>query len=319
MAIRIIGANPRTITAAMILEAAKTKRIKDSATGTPLQIVMLYWNNQKKTYHESKTKGDWDDVFITRSGSGGLVLEYRHPGSLEWLKDPIAGDYSASCAITERNMFLLASHYYDRLWTIGDPVIDAKAKAMADKIDEDNKKIPTVFTKIYKRINPKNGQYESIEEKVEGNMYQYHKYRREMNFKSHSEYDSIAIASTTPTPISNAMDDLLIREKNLREREAAIEERERNLGIVQPANAVPNLPLTQDPGFSAEELTAMRIQDLRKFAKDKFKIDALKLSKAAIIEEIQKIQINPPDTPAEEMVSPAEVRQELVEEERVVD
>ncbi len=315
MAIRVIGANPRTITAEMILEAATKKRLKDAKTGTPLQITYLDWNMRKNTYHQAKTKGDWDDVFITRTGSGQLELEYRHPGSLEWIKDPIAGDFSAVVAVTERNVFLLASHYYDRQWTVRDPVLNAKIKTMADKIDEDNKKIPMKFLKIFKTVNPKTGQYETVEKEVQGNMYEFHVHRREQNFKAHSEQESLAMVSTNPAPISDAMDALTEKERNLAEREALVRQREIDLGIVEGAKATTKTPLVPaEPGYTEPELSGMRIQDLRKLAREKFGLDAFKKSKSEIISDIQKIQINSAGTPPDEMVSAAEVETELQEE-----
>jgi hypothetical protein len=313
MAIRIKGANPRSYTTEKILEAACRKRLKDSVLGIPLQIITLYWNPLKKNYHQTKTKGDFDDVFITRMSAGGLELEYRNPGSLEWLKDGLTGEFTAAIAVTPRNINLLASHYYDKLWTIGDPVIEEKVKAMADEIDEENKNKPHSFTKIVRKLDPETKIYVNVEQVIHSNMYEYHKQRRDTQFKSHSETASyMQPMAMQPERLNIESDKILTREKNLSEREKAIAQREIDLGIVNPNGAVisTETKLNEEPtgiGFTEGELSEMHFTKLRTLAFESFGIkDAKKLTKKQILAKIDVIQKNSSNTKEEDLITSSE-------------
>lgn len=326
MAVRIVGANPNNYTAERILQVAMDRHLKDKDRGIPLRIIYLDWNKRKKQYHQATTKGGWDDVFITRlPNGGGLALEYKNPGALEWIKDDLTGEHSAMCAVTDNNLFLLASHYYDQLWTIRDFEIDKKVKEKADGIDENNKLLPHTFIKTTKRVNKKTGVHESYEETVESNMYEFHKHRREGHFQQHNEKLSIAPMNNAQVAnINNEKADLAKKRKELDERESVLLEKEKNAGVVpdvippeEQLKEIEDEDIDAVPVYSEEDLNAMHFSKLRRLAVDKFGIDAFKMKKAPIMEAIQQIQNpadneNAPDSVDEDVsISP---REEMIKE-----
>ena len=271
------------------------KRIKDAKYGIPLQIINLDWNPGKRNYHQSSTKGDWDDVFIRRKPQGGLEVEYRNPGALEWIKDGLSGEYSALCAVTEKNLFLLASHYYDGLWTIRDPFIEKQVKEKADEIDEANKKISYRFVKISKKINPETGMYETHEEIVNGTMYDFHVMRRTAHFEDHNEKLSVSpMGVNERSNIDMERAEIARKKKELEERERSIKEREKSAGIsidvIDKNRPVPEVT-GEAPGYQQAELVNMHFSKLRKLGKDEFGItDAFKMKKNDLVSKIMNIQ-----------------------------
>jgi len=282
MSIRVRGSS-KVFTPEIILQTAINKRTRDEKYGIPLQIVYLDWNMRKQNFHKSKTKGNFEDLMITRTGKG-LLLEYRTPGNLEWMKDGLTGEYSAMCPVTTKNIEMLASCYYDSLWTIRDKDVDAQVRKIADAIDEENKKIEHVFVKIERKLDAVTGQYVNVEKRVKGTLYDYHVDRRNMMFKGPTD------ASVVPRLQTAGKDEMNINEEKRRldARERAIEEREKALGL--SVNVLPAKKLEiESPEYNEEVLTVMHMGKLRKIARDEFAIaDAFKKTKNQLIPEIMK-------------------------------
>lgn len=291
MSIRIKGAKNRAFPPAVVLQKAIELRLKDAKYGIPLQIIYLDWNDRKQNFHQAKTHGNFDDLFVIRTEKG-LQVEYRTPGSLEWLKDGLTGRYSAMCPVTPNNLGMLASCYYDDLWTIRDPVIDAKAREIADRIDEENKKIPQDFVKIVKELDPVTGFYRSVEKRVHGTMYDYHAYRRSIAHKGAADAVMLSPVEKSMEAINlqKELQEVAKKRKELDERERQIKEREKKTGIsvnvLPPEQAPPEIaPLEK------ETLDHLHIGKLRKIARDQYGIeDAFKKTKSQLIPELLAIQ-----------------------------
>lgn len=182
MAIRVKNANKR-ITGEMCINACMGM---EDPYGNPFEIITLDWTPRMKNAHQSKTKG-FEDTFITRKHEGGLIIEYRQPGSAEWIKDMLTGRFSAQVARTPHNMKVLAHNYYDNLWTIRQPHIRDEVKKVADIIDDEAKKIIVDITTTRPETvrDPLTGK-ESIQQvdKIVGqqSLYEYHKKRRDSRY-----------------------------------------------------------------------------------------------------------------------------------------
>jgi hypothetical protein len=296
MSIRVIGANPRRYPAEVVLQAAITRRIKDAELGLPLEIIFLDWNSRKKNYHQAKTKGNWHNVFITRLPGGGLEVEYRNPGSLEWLKDGLTGTFSAMVARTPINIELLASMHYDNLWTIRDLGVRAEIKKLADDIDEANKKVKFNYKRVAKVFDEETGQYVNKEEPVAGTMYSFHKERREAQFSGKYQAEM-----TAPMGVFNEQQqlnkekvDIEQSKRQLQEREERVSQKEKDLGVVVDVIPTQNISEIPTPEHTDEELIAIgknNFGKFRKLAKEKYGIvDAFKMKFPQIMEAIKKTQ-----------------------------
>jgi len=302
MSIRVIGANHRKYPAEMVLQAAVNRRIKDvpgenyKALGIPLEIIYLDWNPGKKCAHQTKTKGDFHNTFITRKSGGGLQVQYKNPGCLEWLKDGLTGTLSAMVSRTPNNMRLLASMFYDNLWTVRDPGVRGEIKKAADLIDEENKKVPYNYKKIVKEFDEAAGAYFNKEVDVKGTMYGFHKERREGHLK-----DRYAGEMTAPLGgflekqgLNREKEAIENEKRNLEEREQRIFQKEKDLQIVVDVIPDQEFAGTPTPEYSEQELIDMKKQNfgkLRKLARDKFGVvDAFKMHFEEIRDAIMKKQ-----------------------------
>lgn len=317
MSIRVIGANPRRFPAEVVLQAAINRRISDVAgedyvpLGIPLEIIYLDWNPTKKCYHQTKTKGDFHNTFITRLQGGGLLVQYKSPGSLEWLKDGLTGVFSAMAARTPKNLRLLASMFYDGLWTVRDKTVRAEIKMMADEIDEENKKIPFTYKKVVKKFDDASGNYINEEIEVEASMYDFHKERREAHLKSKYAAETIAPLGVFNEQMGMQQEREAIdrQRKELDDRTDRITEKEKMLKIV--VDVIPNAPPSAAEGppvpeYTGEELDNMKKENFgtfRKFARDKFGIDSFKMKYDEIKELILKKQSEPEPEKEESITS----------------
>lgn len=295
MSVRIKGAKSAAYPAPVVLQRAIDLRLRDKKYRIPLQLVYLDWNPDRKNYHQSKTKGDFEDLFIIRKQKG-LEVEYRSPGCLEWLQDGLSGQFSAMCPITEKNMLMLASLYYEGMFTIRDRSIDDAVKKAADAIEEQNKKIPYTFIRVKRELDTKTGFYVNVEETVEATVYDFHLYRRKLNSAGAMDQNKLPSLGVKSGNALLREQDVESERRSLKERERIIREKEKELGIT--TNVLPTKSAeVPAPEFTEESLRAMHMGKLRKTARDHFGItDAFAKNKDQIIPEIIA-QLNGGDQP----------------------
>lgn len=294
-----IQGTKKTITEAMIMEAAEGELCETYKK--PLRYIHLLWagGKQKKVAHNSKSKG-FEDTFLTRRRAGGITITHRIPGSARWLLHPLSGKYTATLADTEQNRRTLASNYYDKLWVIKEADVDAEVKIEADKIDESLAK-ETVTYMIDKPIRDENGSVVKwVQEQVTESALEYQKRRREAQFKK----GNLKINQSTVQPMELKPDpnSAVAQEKaEIAKKLAELKEREANIAIAEEAlrksaeaakEPEPTAPEELNTEYSKEDLSAMRpISKLRKIAKElETTKDTSKMVTGELVDEILKLQ-----------------------------
>jgi hypothetical protein len=291
MAIRVKGAT-RKFTSEEIL---KRSIGRTDQYGNPFEIINLDWNPAKKCGHGSKTKGDFDDVMLIRNKSG-TAITYRNPGSIEWLKDGFTGSYSAMVARTTKNLRLLASMHYDKLWTIREAHIRQIVEKMADVIDEENKKVMIEHVVVEHQKQP-NGTVKRVERRIKESMYELHKRRREAHFKGPRGEGSIVRPMALETHqeyVADAKDAEVNRKlMDIEQREAALLEREKALNITPPPEDNIMEPISDE--YSREDLEKLvPVSKLKKLARDEFGIEkAFSIPKDELIDLVLEKQMEP--------------------------
>lgn len=293
MTIRCIGTN-KSITEAMILEAS-VGSICDTYK-EPLELIHLEWSPLKKGRHYGKTKG-FEDTFIKRLRTGGLQIYHRKPGSAMWLRDQLSGKYTATLARTDHNMRMLASMYYDKLWTIREKHIDALVKAEADKIDAELAQNKVSFYIDEPVLNEKGHivdfkQVEKVQSELE-----FHKERREGHFQNRStSVRQSSIKSMRVEEAHKAEKDEIAKQKAEIEREKQrLADKEARLNeakalLSQTIAPVETASLSTE--YTREQLETLNpISKLRSIAKE-FKTDktVATMTKTALIDEILECQ-----------------------------
>lgn len=293
MGIRVKGAN-RVITGEIIANAARGRIDK---YGNPFELIDLLYSPRKKIAHRAKTKG-FEDTFIVRNAnSGKITIEYRIPGSAEWLKDPIGGEFKARVARTKHNLRVLASMYYDKLWTIAQPHINEIVKKAANVIEEENKQTPCNLP--------------GWEGKT---WYDYHKLRRNGHFLGSGRLNISRQGSEKVIENRETEKDAELARKlmDIEQREAIVAAKENelrgeNVDLPPVQDPAPTIPPPESRGLSLEELKLMEFPKLRKLAKDEFGVDnAYKLKKLQLLDIIMERQSG-------EVVAPEEVGENSTE------
>jgi len=290
MAIRVKGAN-RKFTSEEILK--RCIGMKDKY-GNPFEIINLDWNPAKFCGHATKTKGDFDDVMLIRT-KRGTAITYRTPGSLEFLKDGFTGFYSAMVARTDKNLYILGSMYYDKLWTIREPHIDKIVKVIADKIDEGNKLVEQTHTVVVYEEQP-NGTQKRVEKRVKETLYEVHKRRREGHFKGPRGAGDISRPLEMNLHQEQMTDkkeaELNVKIMDIEKREALLKDREAALSIPAPIEDNINEPVNDL--YTREDLLSKKfipVSKLKKLAKDEFGIDnAHSLHRDVVVDKILETQ-----------------------------
>ena len=278
MGIKVRGAN-RVVTSELIVDKAIGML---DPYGEPFELITLKYTARKKTYHKAKCKG-FEDVIITRNTqTRKLSIEYRH-GSVEWLKDPIGGEFIGRCARTKQNMEVLAAGYYNKMWTIAEAHIRELVKKRADEIDNESKKHPCPFPGGYKSL------YEHNVAVIEGNFKGKRGFDISQRGADKVEADQMTLAEA----------DLEKRKIKLAKAEAELKERQELLKTEQataPITPVPEpiAPKSKGGGFSFEELNKMNPSTLKKKARDEYGItNSFQLKKPKVIELILEQQAGP--------------------------
>lgn len=251
MGIRISGTN-RVLTGEKILEYAIGTL---DPYGEPFELITLIWTPRKKMFHRGKSKGFEDCVIRRNPESRQIIIKYRS-GSAEWLKDPVGGAFVARIPRTEHNLSVLASNYYDNLWTIKDSHIRSLVKEMADAIDEACKKIPCPYL-------------------VGGTWYDFNKAKRENHFKD-SRKMNISLRGAEKV----AENQMVLEEAKLERRRMEIERKEallkeREEALLKKSVSVPTVKkdvLPEPSIYTGEDLKKMNTMTLKKKAKDEFGI-----------------------------------------------
>jgi len=304
MGIRIKGAS-RRYTSEIILERAVG--IRDEKYHRPLELIHLQWTPYKKNYHQAKTKG-FEDTFITRDQAKGIIIEHRLPGSAEWLKDGLTGAYIATIARTDWNMRILASMYYDKLWTIKESHIEMIVKQAADAIDEENKTIPYTYEEKKRVLSPDGKSHLWVYEKVTKTMYDFHKARREMQFQVQDE-------AITSAPVNPNFHSMQLQEKEAQIERKRMELEEREALLKQREDAAPKQiapeqkQIKKTDSETKESLAKSPIGSLRKRAKELGVANTFKMNKETLVsavyeklEEEEKAMVPVEETEEIEMV-----------------
>lgn len=292
MAIRVKNPN-RKYTSEMIVNACLGT---EDPYGNPFEVITLDWNSQLRNAHQAKTKGA-EDTFITRKPEGGLQIEYREPGNVEWLKDGLTGRYYGQLARTPANIKFLAANYYDNLWRIRDQHIRDEVKALADAIDEAAKKVVIEVTRtVPKKIeNPLTGAVttQMVDEKVgEETLYDFHKRRREAHFQAPGSVASHGVQANTLEAELNLVQSqkaqLFKMQQEVDAKMKEIMDRTNQVNKLQKKTVDGGVLLTQyDEGFLRE---LKPFQKLREIAKEMGVEVTLKMKKDEIIKAIMDKQ-----------------------------
>lgn len=270
MGIKVRGAN-RHITSNMIVDNT-IGRI--DPYGKPFEIITLKWTPRKKTFHKAKTKG-FEDALITRNTqSKQISIEYRKSGSAEWLKDPIGGEFIAKIPKTDNNIRVLASMFYDNLWVIKEAHIKSEVKKLADKIDEENKKVKCPFEGF-------------------DTWFDYHKMRRESHFKGKSGMDISQRGATKAISDQLTQEEAMLEKRRieLEKKEAELKEKEEVLNDkISQKNSIDSVQLVMQK-YDRDFLEKLNVSTLKKKARDEFNIkDAFERKKPEIIDIILDLQ-----------------------------
>ena len=292
MAIRVKNPN-RKYTSEMIVNACIGT---EDSYGNPFEVITLDWSLKLRNAHQAKTKGA-EDTFITRKPEGGIQIEYREPGNVEWLKDGLTGRYYGQLARTPSNMKFLAANFYDDLWRIRDAHIREEAKAMADAIDEAAKKVVMDVTRtVPKKIeNSLTGAVttQMVDEKVgEETLYDFHKRRREAHFKAPGAVASHGVQANDFEAEMNLIQSqkasLFKMQKEVDAKLKEIMDRNNQVNKLRKKTADGGVLLTQyEEGFLRE---LKPFQKLRSLAKEMGIEVTLKMKKEEIVQAIMDKQ-----------------------------
>jgi len=299
----------KNITEEMILDAAVGEI--DDTYKKPLELIHLRWTNLKKVAHYSKTKG-FEDTFVDRKAAGGVKVWHRQPGSAMWLKDRLTGKYGATLAKTEHNMNVLASMYYDKLWTIQEAHIDAEVKKMADAIDRELAKNKVVYF-IDKPVRDENGNVVDFKpERHEESELEFHQKRRKGHFETVKikEQQSSVMSMRVITDIEKTSDELKLKQAEIAKKEAKIAEKEAKLEqarvlLSQNADEV-EMKEELPPDYTMEQLEQLSpISKLRSIARKEFACEkeVTKMTKAELIDEILNLQAETPEETEPEVIT----------------
>lgn len=135
---------------------AQAKGVQDEY-GNPFRVITLRWNYTSihKMAEFGKTVGFEDAIIGRASGTGGLKVRYRSPGSLTWNR-PIGGvgDFQALCPVTPKNMKKLASCFPNKMWRIIDDDIRKIVESMwTEKWDAMDEKTKNFNEKWFKMMH----------------------------------------------------------------------------------------------------------------------------------------------------------------------
>jgi hypothetical protein len=304
--IRVKNANKR-YTSEIVVAAALG--MLDKVYGIPLELITLRWTRRKRNYHQAKTKG-FEDVFITRPVSGGRIeVEYRQPGSAEWLKSGLTGEFTAQVAKTPWNMGVLCGMYYDKLWTIVDDVANEEVKKLADDLDNHMKTV-----KVHKwgmvaeaTTDAAGNATKVMVNKVVGEetLYDYHKRRREAQFKT-VHGDELAGYTETGADADQMRMEMARREMELKNAAQKLTAERLTFKKIQEEYFRKG-GKSAAQSYSEEALRKMNYKKLQGLAKNEFNIaDAFTMRKEPLVEMIMELQERKRpadvDTPKEEEV-----------------
>ena len=194
--------------------------------GNSFAIIVLKWTPYKRTTHRAKTAG-FEEAVLNRTDDG-IVITYRD-GAAEWLKDGYVGGYTTMIPYTKRNIEMLASHHYDRLWTISSIKTDGtynlveiqkKVKKMADEFDQRNKAVQAL----------------DKEGKPTGEtQYEFDKKRREAHFRGRTGDDIRRPVKGTiqELEMKGEKDEIKRQKADLKRREEQLKRKEVQAGVVE--------------------------------------------------------------------------------------
>lgn len=199
MSIRVKGSDLK-FNSQMIIERCISSNMRDTQ-GRPFKLITLSRTPYKPVAERTREKcGLAENTIIIRTNNNIYIQtppedpitgKRETMGNIEWIRDDFTKRMIAKIADTPNNRMMLAIRYYDNLEKIDDPFIEMEIKKMADKIDEDNKKISYTWEKTTRTTDPKTGVSNCITVPVTGTMYDYQKMRRENQFNK--SYDNSII------------------------------------------------------------------------------------------------------------------------------
>lgn len=220
MSIRVSGSDLK-FSSQMIIDKCIASSIRDTQ-GRPFKIISLTRTPFKIVSERTRDKSALaENTMIVRTNRNIVIQtppqdpisgKKETMGNIEWIRDEFTKQMIAKIADTPNNRMLLATRYYDKLEKIDDPAIEMEIKKMADKIDEDNKKIPYTWEQTTKTTDPKTGIKNFVSIPVTGTYYDFTKYRRENQF-------NVTSGNTTMSPSIVRQTDKNYEEKYLNEIE----------------------------------------------------------------------------------------------------
>lgn len=100
--------------------------------GNPFRKITLDWNPARKNAQYAKTAG-FEDAIIERTGSG-LKINYRKPGSAQWIQNKLTRRFYAEIPDTPHNRATIAAGLRDKFWTVRDTDVRRVCEVMSDKL-----------------------------------------------------------------------------------------------------------------------------------------------------------------------------------------
>lgn len=212
--------------------------------GNPFQLIELSWNKGlrlRRAAEYLKTRGDIDDTIITAdTTNGGIEIRYRQNGSVMWVQKEGIGPYTGQLARTPKNIAFLVANYKDGDWTIKSPLtVENEVRVLWEKwfnsLTESQQKAEN------DRIKSKHTHYQA---------------RKDEPYMA-PPADKVVEGERAKS--------LTLKEIELKERELALEKREKALLVKDEERLIAGGSVTT---YSREFLQAKTFHELKAFAKE---------------------------------------------------
>lgn len=259
MAIYARGARPNRPQSEIIQAALG----EEDENGVPFEIIEVVGTRTEADY--TSMHGCQDTFIEIGSPIQGksFTITHRDEGRVRWLKGKFGGRPKALFAKTEKNMRFLAAHFYDGIFVFADSVLRAEVQARAEA------------------LKAKMGQKELDAEN-----------KRLQDGKTYMHGGAVP----TKGGLSQKEIEIKEQEKSLQKREADIRKKEENLKKKEDFVAKQvgeNVTKAVMPAHERAELEVMKMYEVRKLARQYYKLDITEtMKKTEIIDLIFKPKVS---------------------------
>ncbi len=213
--------------------------------GNPFEIIDLQWISSRlhRNTDYSKSRGFEDAIIEFPRGSELPRIRYRQNGSIHWMRNtPGRGPFRGQVPKTPKNMQRLAKTYGWKQWKILNPAIDAEVRALHDawwkSLPDEQRDVVKNQIRLYNTLPSEKDQI--------GNEIPYEDSRQQQ------------------ADLTEEQRQLIIKRKELDEREARILEREMKVNHAQASKTAETGLAGQ---MTSQMLDSMKMHEIRKLGR----------------------------------------------------